>query len=426
MERATMIMGAGAPLDLTCPDGIIWPSTANITDEVRKPYDMFLTPGIQTNLVERIYQYLISVFPADHNIWWVANPKPNIHFEILFHVLEQMRAYEWVWSEQCHNPFRYPYFAPFTKSNFDFSQEEIFAVMENFIMRIMDIVNGYNEYYRNNMANEDWFSDFFKTDFMWDVFNFNYDTMVEDSLSHYEDGYEDIAGEAFQKFSPMKLYQNTGQLSTINHLHGCIRYYYKKNSNSDLCDTTIHDLYKYPDYKTVKSMMMGRGQSKDVSQANEEYFAGPIITGLKKTDKLSCSPYDCYHGNLYKALYSSNALVIVGYSFGDIYVNNLIRMMNTLYGDKKRIVIIDKWNQGIIDSESDGLRKYLMASVSQHELTFWLMMTGCTSIYELMDGFLQNDVTKVMVSPNGCLMILADGFKSAVSHKAEIDAFLKS
>ncbi len=232
-------------------------------------------------------------------------------------------------------------------------------------------------------------------------------------------------GESYQKFSPLKLHQNERGLSTINHLHGCILYYYKKNWNIDASDTTIHDLYKYPDYHIVKGMMEGRSQSKEVSQTNEEYFAGPIITGLKKTDKLSCIPYDFYHGNLYKALYSSNALVIVGYSFGDIYVNNLIRMMNMLYEDKKRIVIIDKWNQEMIDSQPCGLDKFIQSCISPHEVKFWQMMSGC-SYGDLMDGFLQKDVKKVMVSKNKCLMILADGFKSAAKHKDEIEKFLNS
>lgn len=38
----------------------------------------------------------------------------------------------------------------------------------------------------------------------------------------------------------------------------------------------------------LKGMMIGRGRSNEVSQTNEEYISGPIITGLKKTDKISC------------------------------------------------------------------------------------------------------------------------------------------
>ena len=40
-----------------------------------------------------------------------------------------------------------------------------------------------------------------------------------------------------------------------------------------------------------------------------------------------------------------------------------------------------------------------------------------------MNVFLQDDVPKVMVTTNGCLMIRADGFIAAVGHIAEIEAF---
>lgn len=425
MDRVTMIMGAGAPLDMKIPKGLVFPSTSSITAEVRKPYTHPLD-GHQINVVEEIYQRLMDVFPVNHNLWWVQDNKPYIHFEILFHVMEQLLAYERVWEGQNQNPYRYPYFAPFTKRNFDFNREDLFYVMKPFLMRIMDIVNDYDNYYRNNRGAEQWFAEFFQTDFKWDVFNFNYDTLVEQSLGDYEDGYERVAGDNYCKFSPMRLQANPNGLSTVNHLHGCILYSEKKHANDDLYDTTIHDLYKYPDYATVKDMLMGRGKSNEVSQTNEEYYAGPIITGLRKTDKLSCSPYDFYHGNLYKALYSSPALVVVGYSFGDIYVNNVIRRMHTLYGNKKRVVIIDKWNQQKVDSESDGLAKYIASDINPHEVEQWLMMAERNDLGELYQDFLQKDVTKPMYSQNGCLLLLTDGFKAAVARRDEIVNFLKS
>ncbi len=187
-KRATMIMGAGAPLDLTLPDNVTWPSTANITKKVIEPYNIVLNPGKKTNLVERISKKLMASFPVNHNLWWIENQQPNIHFEILFHVMEQLRAYDIVWQGYCKNPYIYPYFAPFTYRNFDFSSDELSAVMEPFIIRIMDIVNAYNEYYQKHKNEESWFADFFNMDHKWDVFNFNYDTMVEDSLVSYEDG----------------------------------------------------------------------------------------------------------------------------------------------------------------------------------------------------------------------------------------------
>lgn len=131
-------------------------------------------------------------------------------------------------------------------------------------------------------------------------------------------------------FFPQKLMENARQLSTVNHVHGCINYFYKDNVNDDLFEINIHDLYLFPNYEEVRKRMIGRGQSNPSAQNNEQYYAGPIITGLRKTDKLNCMPYDFYHGNLYNAVMQSNAIVIVGYSFGDLYVNNLINRMHAI------------------------------------------------------------------------------------------------
>ena len=190
--RVTMIMGAGAVLDMNFPSNIIKPTTWNITEKVRKPYDDIFCANREITIVEDIYQILVRSFPADHNIWWATNYIPNIHFEILFHVMEQLIAYQSVWASNNHNPYTFPHFAPFTAMNFSFDPKDLNQVMWKFIMRIMEIVNAYNEYFRNDNGAENWYRDFFKSDFKWDVFNFNYDTTVEQSLGMYEDGFEQM------------------------------------------------------------------------------------------------------------------------------------------------------------------------------------------------------------------------------------------
>lgn len=329
--RVTMIMGAGAVLDMDFPCGILRPTTWNITEEVKKPYNDIFDEGRQITIVDDIYQHLLKSFPSNTNIWWETNPVPNIHFEILFHVMEQLLAYEGVWAGNNHNPDIFPHFGPFTSQNFSFSRQDLSQIMWQFIMRIMDIVNGYDTYFRNDGGKEDWYRDFFKSEFKWDVFNFNYDTTVEQSIQYYEDGFESDTKRIDAIFNPLKLIKNVDNLSTINHIHGCINYFYKNDANSDMFVINIHDLYRYPNYDVVRKRMIGRGQSNQAAQNNEEYYAGPIITGLRKTEKIICMPYDFYHGNLYKAIGSSNAMVIVGYSFGDLYVNNLINRMHSIW-----------------------------------------------------------------------------------------------
>lgn len=63
--------------------------------------------------------------------------------------------------------------------------------------------------------------------------------------------------------------------------------------------------------------------------------------------------------------------------------------MHALYGDKKRIVIIDKWNQQKFDSESNGLAKYIESDINPHEMEQWLMMAERNDLGVLSRDFLE-------------------------------------
>lgn len=422
--RVTMIMGAGAVLDMNFPDSIITPTTWNITQEVLKPYDDIFDKNRKITIIKDIYDVLCQKFPVNSNIWWEDELHPNINFEILFHVIEQLISYESVWSGNNYNPYTYPYFAPFTSRNFEFNSTDLYPVVSEYILRIMRIVNEYNKYFYNDGGKENWYRDFFNSDFKWDVFNFNYDTTVEQCIGKFEDGFELINGRMDAIFRPQKLMLNQSNLSTINHIHGCINYYYKDNANHDVFETNIHDLYKYPSYKEVESRMIGRGQSNPTSQNNEEYIAGSIITGLRKTEKLMCMPYDFYHGNLYKAIIKSNSMVIVGYSFGDLYVNNLINRMHSIWGGKERIVLIDKWSSDQIENKSDFAR--YLETLPRAEIEFIELMSGCTCIAELSGFLFDSNYTCPKYSKNGSLMIISCGMKEASNARHDIYSFLKS
>ncbi len=99
-------------------------------------------------------------------------------------------AYGWVWNKKCNNPDRYPVFAPFTKPNMGFDPNTLRSVMDQFILRIMDIVNGYDSNIMKEQANE-WYWRFYQrfaenSDF----FVLNYDTTIEKAIGTYEDGFE--------------------------------------------------------------------------------------------------------------------------------------------------------------------------------------------------------------------------------------------
>ena len=130
---------------------------------------------------------------------------------------------------------------------------------------------------------------------------------------------------------------------------------------------------------------------------------------------------------------------MVGYSFGDVYMNHVIERMELIHGDSKRIVLIDWWPLhvdekivGITDSEQMGCIKSMMQQRVRDtdfnkELGYFLCrMTGKTQFDEAVTCFKNYDRIGPMVSLNGCLMLFIGGFKAAVGYKDKIYDFLNS
>lgn len=214
-QRTTCVLGAGAALEFHLPSNVVFPSTGNITDAVRKPYQDFLTKK-SINIVEDMYQHMKMTLPAKWN-----HTEPCVHFEMLFHVLEMYAAYGMVWNGQCHNSDIYPVFAPFINPTKSYDVRDVSQIIKRFLRRIIEIVKGYDDYFAKDGGQEDWYRNFFKYfPLTLDVFNFNYDTTVEQSFGkgNYEDGFELISGEDYSQFLPQKLFDNVKEVSTINHL----------------------------------------------------------------------------------------------------------------------------------------------------------------------------------------------------------------
>lgn len=424
-DRTTFIIGAGSTLDLDLPQGIVRHSITNITNEVCKPYINIFNDMKPTDLVQEIYNRLMEVYPAVKKKIADETSKPNINFEHIFHVLEMLYSYNWIWNGQCNNPRMFPVFAPFTNPNISFDGRILHSIMGDFILRIMDIIHPYDEYFRSSPTSNSWYKAFynrFQTNS--DYFILNYDTTIENSILEYEDGFEDDGKQnVFQRFNPRRLFDNSNKLSTINHLHGCINYHFSsyKDSNEDVYSYLSHDLYKYPDYKTVRDLMIGRSQSDPTNQSGETYHSAPIITGLRKTDKLNCIPFDFYHANLANCITRNHKLVINGYGFGDLYCNQLIERMNFLHGDRKRIVVIDKWDIPKGDRLHGGW--WLNDSLGR----FLCRAAECGTFDGVVEQLYNNEKKSgALYSDNKCLLVLPKGFKHAASCLDEIECFLSS
>ena len=144
-----------------------------------------------------------------------------------------------------------------------------------------------------------------------------------------------------------------------------------------------------------------------------------------------------YRHFLYEKAIKNSSFLIVGYSFGDMYVNNILERLYALHGNKLRVCLIDYWklDEYIIadyDGEQDKGGSYskdtlgrFMRSLSHELVTFVEFVTKTPTV----SGFVSKLNSPVIGSPlmtkDGRLMICYNGFKDAVkNHEKEIKAFL--
>lgn len=417
MNRRTMsILGAGAVLDFDYGSQQK-PTTKYITEKVVEEkiqgYD-----GIDSELIKHIYDIVVKASKDEYLRLHpaVKRYEQTITFEDLFEVIETLYSYSSTWKHE-HYPFSL--ISALVKSDLDNYSVDYERAMQAIIKKIVEIVNEYNELFKKD-GREQWYKDFWKG-FAGnvDVFNFNYDTTVEQSLGDYADGYVPFTQD-YERFEPEVLWNASEDRATVNHLHGCILY-----GDPNPKPTEFHyshrDLYKfYPD--ALKDAFIS-GQWMPRNQAGDAIFYSPIITGLKKTDKLCFMPHNFYHANLAKKIIENASLLICGYSFGDLYVNQLLQRHKLIHDKNERVVLVDKWTDV---HDTDSLFKHIKDNPRLFEYVLRIIECSFEAMLETFRQFKQV-ADGCWESPNGTLRIYTKGFKPAVvEHGSELLGYLKS
>lgn len=421
----TILLGAGAVLEIGAP------STKSITQEITKPnkYLNYGTTDIYGKIpyytaITKVYNRLKEKYPSEPN------------FEQIFHVLEMLESYNRVWSHECRNTNIYPVISPFIVPETNIVShgewDYLSSLVEQCKLDIMKMIYTYDSMYKNQQGNNKWYENFWNKFKGFDLFNLNYDTTIEQSLSTFCDGFVQSGDERFEKFDPKELLQNKCSYK-VCHLHGCILYSAEryKNPNHDVYEYKFHDMYKWNDFESVKNMLQGSSSSNPSTQSGETIHTGSIITGLRKTDKLTFVPYNYYHHYLNTSILDNKSLLIVGYSFGDLYINDIIDRMNVLYGKDKRIVIITYWKyeqceeyDGSVTRTFHGQEWNGTMNLNEKEYIFIKrMMHDDNFEMKFLDKTIPNQSS--YTSKDGDVKLFVYGFKSAVEkHCDEIVNFL--
>lgn len=418
MDKAvTIIVGAGAVLDFE-HKGII-PSVKNITEEVLK-LPIRKVDGSEWLLINELYNHIFCRLKE------VGNPDtrkfihPQINFEDLLHVLEMCLTYSPCWHDEYLRWSSFPLFGSLTEPDSflkSIDTVEFERAAYSLEKSVMEIVNQYDSAFMEKKNSEEWYRNYWRSIRRGNVFTLNYDTTIEESVVDYEDGFERKEGDDdYHRFSARNYSENPDGKTTIAHLHGSILF---SEARTFPFEYSIRDLVKNKDYMTACKNRIA-AQSTPRTQAKEEYIQPYIISGARKTEKMVYTPYNVYLSDLARKVLKNKRLMIIGYSFGDLYLNEILGLGMAAHGDDFKVVIIDKFPLGIDDYPS--FLQHLLNSCNYGAFEFVSRLVKDRLYVEIGQKefpLIVKDCDSPVVSRNGNLMMCIGGFKNAVLKQEE-------
>ena len=423
-DAVTIIVGAGAVLDFDHKG--IFPYVKNITDEVLK-LSIQKVDGGERPLLREINDYIVGKLNQ------VGRPEvnryipPQLNFESLLHVIEMCISYSGYWHKEFTSWPALPEFGTLIQPDEflnDIQSYDYIRAAYGLQKTVMSIVSQYDASFNEDTSTERWYRDFWKSlSGRSNIFNLNYDNTIENSLGEYEDGYPPVKdGEEYSRFSARHYYENRRGVSTIAHLHGQILFSEAKSYHFDY---SIRDMVKNKDYQTACKNRMGRQQNPS-NQAKEEYVQPYIVSGSRKTEKMTFAPNNVYLSDLTRKVIENKRLMIIGYSFGDLYLNEILGLGMAAHGDDFKVVIIDKYPSYI--NSYTSLFQHVAHRCNPQAYTFVSRLAKDRLYVEIGQKefpLIVGEYGVPVVSRNGKLMMCINGFKDAVvNHKETMLKFL--
>lgn len=164
-----------------------------------------------------------------------------------------------------------------------------------------------------------------------DIYTLCYDNLVEKSLQgNYVDGFVKHDNQDRSIFNPIESLENRST-NIVNHLHGSIYYSLNIDSNG------MGEWSRVFDYaKTVNNCP---GAFLIEGCAKESFILSPIITGLNKTENLISEPFRSYYSNFNNSVLNNDITIIIGYSFSDVHINQVLYTARRIKPENNIIII---------------------------------------------------------------------------------------
>ncbi|WP_022768260.1 SIR2 family protein [Butyrivibrio sp. NC2007] len=434
MQRITVILGAGAMIEAT---GVsTWDISKRIFNKGTVSDDKEGIVSLKRKICKKIYEM------QSHNRyegkWNSSKIADVVNFEEYFNVLELLYSYI---TNKNSTYVAKEYLSPhlvFTDLNVEFENMAnqnnkafdslgyiVRMLLKEVVLEINEIVYAYNKEFASK-GNK--YKKFFNTiekelNCRFDIFNLNYDTWPQFALPNYNDGYVDEPGyESFMRFRP-EVYLKDDDRNRVSNLHGQIFFeepnYDPKDINRHAYDEPRSVLYKYKNFNEVQKYRKNIGRSGHLTQQREDLHPANIITGLMKADKLLQNPFDVYQMELFNCLLHNRKLIIIGYGFGDYYLNSMLNTYLQVHLDDKKVLVIDKKTEEKWNNYRYGL--------TQPSLSESAMITFLARAFKEDGWRYRRKYAEFMYSSNKDSCYSVVGFAKAASKKrlSIVTSFLK-
>lgn len=112
------------------------------------------------------------------------------------------------------------------------------------------------------------------------------------------------------------------------------------------------------------------------------------------------------------------SLLIVGYSFGDIYVNQLLERHKLIHGDEQRVVVIDRY-PNYVNEKWSSLYQHFYNKTSNAFHEFLLRQLEEANQLNAFRNNIEQIGSHVWQAKHGRLRLYTGGFKDAVAKDSD-------
>jgi hypothetical protein len=249
-------------------------------------------------------------------------------------------------------------------SNFDFSD---FFILDNSILNELELfenspINKRKTFYRSYLIDTALGKNkLIDNKFFYSELYLHFIYLIKEEIKKYDcnktienTAYEQV-NKDFDKFiKSIKADKNIIRYYTLNYDYlplklSSIKLFdgYDEEGNIDkrkIIKSTNIDCY-YHLHGSNELNLLGKKSSQNMGTKNQEDFNqnemiySPIISGFNKLDRIHSEPFRHFNNQLIIDCYKADVLYIIGYSFGDMHINNAINC--TMQKGRTKIVYVD-------------------------------------------------------------------------------------